>query len=297
VAGVAEAIGRPYSDLQDPTVSEPKTRDIQDLIAIMARLRDPDGGCPWDLEQDFASIAPYTIEEAYEVADAIARGDLPALQDELGDLLLQVVFHARLAEERAAFAFGEVVGAICDKMLRRHPHVFGDADRGDSAAVKDAWERIKREERAARGETDTSALAGIARGLPEWQRAIKLQQRAARVGFDWPAPMPVLDKLREEVGEVEVEFAAVAASPGDASAQARLEAEIGDVLFVAANMARHAGVDVGRALRGANLKFERRFRAMEALAAEAGGTLADHGLEAQEALWQRVKSNERDDGT
>lgn len=274
-------------------MTEPEKRDIQELIAIMARLRDPDGGCPWDLEQDFDSIAPYTIEEAYEVADAIAQGDLSALQDELGDLLLQVVFHARMAEERDAFAFGDVVAAICDKMLRRHPHVFGDAGRRDRAAVADTWESIKREERTARGETDTSALAGIARGLPEWQRAIKLQQRAARVGFDWPAPMPVLDKLREEVGEVEVEFAAVAAAPGDAAAQARLEAEIGDVLFVAANMARHAGVDVGRALRGANLKFERRFRAMEALAAEAGSTLADHGLEAQEALWRQVKAGER----
>ncbi|WP_052338460.1 nucleoside triphosphate pyrophosphohydrolase [Luteimonas huabeiensis] len=261
----------------------------------MARLRDPDGGCPWDLAQDFASIAPYTIEEAYEVADAIDRGDLDDLRDELGDLLLQVVFHARMAEEAGAFAFGDVVAAICDKMVRRHPHVFGGAAAEDAGAATRGWEAIKREERRARGEADASALAGISRGLPEWQRAAKLQQRAARVGFDWPSPAPVIAKLREELGEVEAEFDAVAAAPGDAAAQARLEAELGDVLFVAANLARHAGVDVGRALRGANHKFERRFRAMEAMAAAEGAPLEARSLPEQEALWARVKQAE--DGT
>lgn len=267
-------------------------RDLQALIAIMARLRDPDGGCPWDLAQDFASIAPYTIEEAYEVADAIDRDDLDDLRDELGDLLLQVVFHARMAEEAGAFAFGDVVAAICDKMVRRHPHVFGGAGVEDTEAATRGWEAIKREERRARGEADASALAGVSRGLPEWQRAAKLQQRAARTGFDWPGPAPVIAKLREELAEVEAEFDAVAAAPGDAGAQARLEAELGDLLFVAANLARHAGVDVGRALRGANHKFERRFRAMEALAAAEGVPLDARPLEEQEALWARVKQAE-----
>ncbi|TLX21075.1 nucleoside triphosphate pyrophosphohydrolase [Thermomonas fusca] len=269
--------------------------DIAELLAIMARLRDPDGGCPWDLQQDFASIAPYTIEEAYEVADAIDRGDMADLKDELGDLLLQVVFHARMAEESGAFAFGDVVAAICDKMVRRHPHVFaaGTADAaGDSAAVLRNWDAIKRAERDARGETDTSALAGISRGLPEWQRAVKLQHRAAKVGFDWPDPAPVLDKLHEEIDEVRVEFDAVAADPGDAAARDRLEDELGDVLFVCANLARHAKVDVGSALRRANAKFERRFRAMEAMAAADGG-LAGQSLDAQDRYWVRAKLAER----
>ncbi len=267
-------------------------RDIRELLAIMARLRDPQGGCPWDLEQDFASIAPYTIEEAYEVADAIDRRDLPALKDELGDLLLQVVFHARMAEEQGAFAFGDVVAAICDKMLRRHPHVFGEVAVADAAAQTDSWEAIKRAEREAAGDTDPSALAGISRGLPEWQRAVKLQARAARAGFDWPGPQPVIDKLHEEIGEVRAEFAALDASPDDAQAQARLQEEIGDLLFVAANLARHARVDVGAALRGANLKFERRFRAMEALAAADGARLDALPLAEQERYWERVKSGE-----
>ncbi len=269
--------------------------DIADLLAIMAKLRDPDGGCPWDLQQDFATIAPYTIEEAYEVADAIDRGDMADLRDELGDLLLQVVFHARMAEEAGAFAFGDVVAAICDKMVRRHPHVFaaGTADADDSAAVLRHWDAIKRAERAAKGEADTSALAGIARGLPEWQRAVKLQQKAAKVGFDWPSPAPVLDKLHEEIDEVRAEFDAVAADPGDAAARDRLEDELGDVLFVCANLARHARVDVGNALRRANAKFERRFRAMEAMAAADGG-LAGKPLDAQDRYWVRAKLAERD---
>ncbi len=264
--------------------------DIQRLLEIMARLRTPGTGCPWDLEQDFSTIAPYTIEEAYEVADAIDRGDLPALKDELGDLLLQVVFHARMAQEQGAFAFADVVAAICDKMVRRHPHVFGDASFADAEAQTANWEAIKRAEREAAGEQDASALAGISRGMPEWQRAVKLQDRAARVGFDWPGPAPVIDKLHEEIDEVRVEFAAVAADPDDAGAQARLQDEIGDLLFVAANLARHAKVDVGAALRGANHKFERRFRTMEALAEADGVRLQDLPLEAQEAYWQRAKA-------
>lgn len=256
----------------------------------MARLRSPDGGCPWDLAQDFSTIAPYTIEEAYEVADAIDRGDMASLRDELGDLLLQVVFHARMAEEQSAFAFGDVVDAICDKMVRRHPHVFGGVDAGDPQAQSGRWEAIKRAERAAAGETDPSALAGISRGLPEWQRAVKLQARAARVGFDWPGPAPVIDKLHEEIDEVRAEFDAVAADPEDAQARARLQDELGDLLFVAANLARHARVDVGAALRCANHKFERRFRAMEAMAQAEGVRLQDLPLEAQDRYWHRAKA-------
>ena len=267
-------------------------RNIASLLAIMARLRDPDGGCPWDLEQDFSTIAPYTIEEAYEVADAIDRKDMGDLKDELGDLLLQVVFHARMAEEQGAFGFGDVVAAICDKMVRRHPHVFAQTDVADSGEVLRNWDAIKRAERAAKGDADASALAGVSRGLPEWQRAVKLQHKAAKVGFDWPGPQPVLAKLVEEIEEVRAEFDAVAADPADAGARDRLEDEIGDVLFVCANIARHAKVDVGKALRRANLKFERRFRAMEALAAEDGTTMSALSLEQQEALWARVKQGE-----
>jgi ATP diphosphatase len=263
--------------------------DIHSLLEIMSRLRDPQSGCPWDIEQTFATIAPYTIEEAYEVADAIDRGDLPALKDELGDLLLQVVFHARMAEEQGAFAFGDVVAAICDKMVRRHPHVFGEERVADVAAQSVAWEEHKRREREQVSE-DRSVLAGIARGLPEWQRATKLQKRAATVGFDWPGPAPVIAKLHEEIDEVRAEFAALEADPG---ARDRLEDEIGDVLFVCVNLARHAKVDFGAALRRANGKFERRFRRMEAFAAEAGIELATQPLEAQDALWERAKGEEK----
>ncbi|WP_027080742.1 nucleoside triphosphate pyrophosphohydrolase [Luteimonas mephitis] len=266
---------------------------MQRLLAIMAKLRDPDGGCPWDLEQDFSTIAPYTIEEAYEVADAIDRNDMPALKDELGDLLLQVVFHAQMADEQGAFGFADVAAAISDKMVRRHPHVFGDDRQGTAEGVLRSWDEIKRAERAGAGDTDTSALAGIARGLPEWQRAVKLQQRAARVGFDWPSPAPVVAKLHEEIGEMQEEFAAVAANPGDARARDRLEDELGDVLFVCANLARHAKVDVGSALRRANAKFERRFRTMEQLAQADGVRLQDMPLELQEDYWVRAKRGER----
>ncbi|HEY4581531.1 MAG TPA: nucleoside triphosphate pyrophosphohydrolase [Lysobacter sp.] len=266
-------------------------RDVATLLAIMAKLRSPDGGCPWDLQQSFATIAPYTIEEAYEVADAIDRGDLDDLRGELGDLLLQVVFHARMAEEQGGFAFADVVQSISEKMLRRHPHVFGDATHGDVDAQSASWEAIKRAEREAKGEADASALAGIARGLPEWQRAVKLQKRAAAIGFDWPGPAPVIGKLHEEIDEVRVEFAALAA--GDEAARDRLEDEIGDLLFVAANLARHAKVDPGAALRRANAKFERRFRAMERMAAEDGVELASLDLDAQDAYWLRAKAAEK----
>jgi len=286
------------------------SRAIDTLLAIMATLRDPQAGCPWDVQQTFASIAPYTIEEAYEVADAIDRGDMGDLKDELGDLLLQVVFHARMAQEQGAFEFADVVAAICDKMTRRHPHVFaaqgcanaaggrmpgaaaGEARRSDADSQLQHWEELKRVERAARGDEDASALSGISRGLPEWQRAVKLQQKAARVGFDWPGPAPVIEKLHEEIEEVRVEFAAVAANPDDADAQSRLEDELGDLLFVCANLTRHAKVDFGAALRRANHKFERRFRMMEALA-QADGGLAGQSLDAQDRYWVRAKQAER----
>ncbi|WP_266169760.1 nucleoside triphosphate pyrophosphohydrolase [Dyella subtropica] len=259
---------------------------LDDLLAIMTRLRDPQRGCPWDVQQDFATIAPYTIEEAYEVADAIDRKDWHDLRDELGDLLLQVVFHAQMAKEAGLFDFADVAHAISDKMIRRHPHVFGDVSYDDVEAQKEAWEAIKAEEHAAKGEQrDDSALAGVSRGLPEWKRALKLQQRAAKVGFDWPDAQPVLDKLAEEVEEVRVEFA-TGADP------ARLQDEIGDVLFVVVNLARHAGVDFSQALRHANAKFERRFREMEAIAAGEGTPLPERSLDDQEALWQQAKRRE-----
>jgi len=273
--------------------------EIQRLLAIMAQLRDPQRGCPWDVQQTFATIAPYTIEEAYEVADAIDRQDMHDLRDELGDLLLQVVFHSRMAEEAGQFAFADVVAAICEKMERRHPHVFaaqadGEAQPADAQAQTQRWEQIKRDERVAKGTAgDASALAGIARGLPEWQRALKLQKRAATIGFDWPDHVPVIAKLHEEIDEVRAEFAAVAAAPDDAAARARLADEIGDVLFVCANLARHAKVDPGSALRHANAKFERRFRLMEALARGDGTPLPTLSLAMQDHYWDRAKAAER----
>jgi len=260
---------------------------IDELLRIMAKLRDPNGGCPWDVQQDFASIAPYTIEEAYEVADAIAREDMRDLKDELGDLLLQVVFHARMAEEAGAFAFDDVVAAICDKMVRRHPHVFAGASVEDAEHQTKLWEEAKKNERDAKpGADDRSALAGIARGLPEWQRAVKLQKRAARVGFDWPDVNPVFDKLHEEIEELRHEFA-------QGTGHAALEDELGDVLFVAANLSRHGKVDFGAALRRANAKFERRFRRMEQMAAAEGVDLSALSLAAQDEYWNRAKREER----
>ena len=265
--------------------------EIGELLRIMAKLRDPDGGCPWDLEQDFATIAPYTIEEAYEVADAIDRGDMHELKDELGDLLLQVVFHAQMAKEAGHFAFDDVVASICDKMVRRHPHVF-PVEGGDEVRVEDAqaqtvaWEETKRREREARRGSDDSALAGIARGLPEWQRAVKLQKRAASVGFDWPDVNPVFDKLHEELDEVREELVR-------GTGHEALEDEIGDVLFVCANLSRHAKVDFGAAMRRANQKFERRFRRMEAFAAAEGISLATLTLAQQDEYWNRAKAEEK----
>ncbi len=280
------------------------------LLDIMARLRDPRSGCPWDVQQTFATIAPYTIEEAYEVADAIDRGDMHDLRDELGDLLLQVVFHSRMAEEAGEFAFADVVAAISDKMQRRHPHVFAapgcpNAAEGrisgatagtlvsDAQAQTRDWELYKRREREAKGtHDDPSALAGIAHGMPEWQRALKLQKRAATVGFDWPDPTPVIAKLHEEIEEVRIEFAAAAIAPDDSAVRERLQDEIGDLLFVCVNLARHAKVDTGTALRSANAKFERRFRSMEALALADGVGLASLSLEQQDRYWDRAKAAE-----
>jgi ATP diphosphatase len=263
-------------------------RSIDELLRIMAALRDPQNGCPWDVKQTFETIAPYTIEEAYEVADAIDRKDYPGLRDELGDLLLQVVFHARMAEEGGRFDFGDVVAAICDKMIRRHPHVFDrDAEKlADAESQTLAWDEHKRREREAGGDTDTSVLAGISRGLPEWQRALKLQKRAARIGFDWSNPEPVLDKLREEIDEVRAELV-------DGGDPARVADEVGDVLFVAINLARLANVDYSAALRNANAKFERRFRRMEELAAAEGTQLNGKSLAEQDAYWDRAKADDK----
>ena len=245
------------------------------LIAIMARLRDPENGCPWDVEQTFETIAPYTIEEAYEVAEACARGDMAELKDELGDLLLQVVFHARMAEERGVFAIGDVIDQIAAKMVRRHPHVFGDAPRGSGHAQ---WETIKAEERRDKP-ADPSALAGVALALPALLRAEKIQKRAARIGFDWPDPAGARAKIVEEMAEVD--------AAEDAAARA---AEVGDLLFATVNWARHLGVEPEAALRGATAKFERRFRRMEGAAGEGFATM---DLDAKEELWQAAKAAER----
>jgi ATP diphosphatase len=253
--------------------------EITQLLGIMARLRDPEGGCPWDQVQDFASIAPYTIEEAYEVADAAARGDMPALKDELGDLLFQVVYHARMAEEDGAFAFADVAAAIADKMLRRHPHVFGEAAARNAGGHTEAWESQKEAERRAAAQE--GVLAGIPTGLPALTHAEKLTKRAARVGFDWPDAAKVLDKLDEEVAELRAELAG-----GDPD---RLEDELGDMLFVLANLARKLKLDPEAALRRANAKFTRRFTAVERRLAAEGTTPAEAGLDRMEAAWQAVK--------
>ena len=258
------------------------TDRLQRLLAIMARLRDPARGCPWDREQDFASIAPYTIEEAYEVAEAIAENDMAALRDELGDLLFQVVFHARMAEEQGAFAFADVAEAIADKMLRRHPHVFGDAAIADAAAQTAAWEEHKAKERGARhADRPQSALDGVGLALPALTRAEKIQKRAARVGFDWPEAAPIFAKIDEEIGELRAELAS--------GTKARIADELGDLLFAVANLARHLEVDPETALRNATRKFERRFRRVETLLAETGRTPADSTLDEMEAQWRRAK--------
>ncbi|TMK12080.1 MAG: nucleoside triphosphate pyrophosphohydrolase [Alphaproteobacteria bacterium] len=258
------------------------TRPIDRLLAIMARLRDPDRGCPWDREQNFATIAPYTIEEAYEVADAIERKDMTALKDELGDLLLQVVFHARMAEEAGLFAFGDVAQAIADKMERRHPHVFGDAEIASVAAQNEAWEAHKAAEREAKGEA-ASVVEGVAIALPALVRAAKISRRAARIGFDWPDADSVIDKIEEELDEIEDAI-------DDRAPPATLEEEIGDLLFATANLARKLDIEPETALRRATAKFERRFRRVETLAAERG---IGRNLDALEALWQEVKAEEK----
>jgi nucleoside triphosphate diphosphatase len=271
--------------------STPPSRDIDRLLEIMAKLRTPVTGCPWDLEQSFATIAPYTIEEAYEVADAIARHDLEDLKDELGDLLLQVVFHARMAEEQGAFAFGDVVEAISRKMIRRHPHVFGDKAGTLSAEdVKKSWGAIKAEEkaeRAARHPQDSapsSLLASVRAGVPALARALELQRKASTVGFDWNDPRAVLNKIREEADEIEA-----ALDQGDA---AEVAAETGDLLFALVNLARHVGADPETSLRATNVKFERRFAYIERTLAQRGVALGDASLDDMDALWNEAKRKE-----
>ena len=253
----------------------------------MARLRDPERGCPWDLKQTFDTIAPYTIEEAYEVAETIRDGDHEALRDELGDLLFQVVFYAQMAAEDGAWRFEDVVAGICDKMERRHPHVFGDIEVADAAAQTEAWERHKAAERAARPADGAAngALDGVPLALPALTRALKLQNRAARVGFDWPSAEQVLAKIDEERAELRHEI-------DNDGGSARLTDELGDILFAHANLARHLGIDPETALRHANAKFERRFRIIEAWLAEGGRAPEDASLDEMEALWTRAKAGE-----
>ena len=268
------------------------SRDISRLLEIMAQLRNPGSGCPWDLEQNFTTIAPYTIEEAYEVADAIARGDLDDLRDELGDLLLQVVFHARMAEEQHAFSFGDVVEAITAKMIRRHPHVFADPQgRLTASDVKGAWDRIKAEEKAERAgrrpaenASHTSLLVGVKTGQPALARAMELQRKASSVGFDWNDPREVLRKIREEADEIEA-----ALDGGNAE---ELAGETGDLLFALVNLARHVGADPDLALRSTNTKFERRFGYIERTLAAKGRSLEEASLEEMDALWDEAKGKE-----
>ncbi len=265
---------------------------VEDLRAVMARLRDKDTGCPWDVEQDFASIAPYTVEEAYEVADAIARKDLDALKDELGDLLLQVVYHAQMAAEAERFDFADVVDAIARKMIRRHPHVFGETSR-DAFLAEDMWQRIKAEEKAERGTAHPSSLlADIPVALPALTRAVKLQKRAGSVGFDWPSLTPVLEKAEEEIVELK---AAITESECEEDRAKRVGEEFGDLLFVMANIARHLGIDPESSLRDANAKFVRRFRSIEEALTKEGRKPEDATLEEMDQLWDEAKTAERKD--
>ena len=259
---------------------------IERLLDIMAKLRHPEDGCPWDSEQTFATIAPYTIEEAYEVAEAIGEDDHAALCEELGDLLFQVIFHARMAEEAGAFAFADVVAAVCDKMVRRHPHVFAEANVADAGAQTVAWEATKEAERASKADRAgraASILDDVAHGFPALLRAEKLQKRAARVGFDWQTALPALAKIEEEIGELRSEIAA-GGSPE------RLADEIGDGLFSFVNVARHLAIDPESALRGTNAKFERRFRHIEAKLATSEESLAEMSLDDLDRLWEEAKS-------
>lgn len=260
-------------------------RPIDRILRIMTALRTPETGCPWDLQQDFKSIAPYTLEEAYEVVDAIERGDMDDLKDELGDLLLQVVFHARMAEETGQFSFDDVATAISDKMERRHPHVFGDNDADTPEAVNQNWEDIKAAEKAAKGKTnaESSLLDDVPLSLPAMSRAVKLQKRAARIGFDWNEAEPIFDKLQEEVGEL-----LEAMQDGDEDA---IDDEFGDILFVVANLGRHLKLDPEKALRRGNAKFTRRFKSLEQQARESDATI--HTLDDYEVFWQRAKAAEK----
>jgi len=274
----------PGGDRSLPSSGDP----WRDLVTLMARLRTPGTGCPWDIEQTFDTIARYTIEEAYEVADAIQKGDMSELKSELGDLLFQSVFHARMAEEAGHFGINDVVQSLVDKMVDRHPHVFGDKVIHTADAQTAAWEVMKAAERAKKGKQGpVSALDGVALALPALMRAEKLTKRAGRVGFDWPSPEPVLEKLQEEIGELEE---AIAAPVKD---QAHIAEELGDMLFVVANLCRKLSVDPEEALRNANAKFVKRFSGMEALARSRGQNFAGLTLDEQEALWVDVKKSER----
>jgi ATP diphosphatase len=268
-----------------PTPDSLPKEPLPRLLAVMAWLRDRQHGCPWDIDQTFRTIAPYTIEEAYEVADAIERDDMPALKEELGDLLLQVVYHSQIASEVKAFAFDDVAAAIADKMVDRHPHVFGDLDIKTADAQTVSWEARKAAERAAKGTTEgaTGALDGVARALPALMRAEKIQKRAARVGFDWATIGPVIDKIEEELKELRVELEAGKVE------QAKVADELGDVLFAVTNLARHCKVDPEVALRATNDKFEKRFRHIEHRLAETGRKPSDASLEEMETLWQEAK--------
>jgi len=276
---------RPFPERERHLIDDEAAEPMARLLAVMNRLRDPRGGCPWDAEQDFASIAPYTIEEAYEVADAIQRGDMDGLQEELGDLLLQVAFHSQMAEEAGYFRFEDVAQAIAAKMIRRHPHVFSDASERDAESQTHAWEAQKAAERAARSQPDPSALANIPVAMPALMRAEKLTKRAARIGFDWPDAKSVFNKLDEELGELHEAI--------DEADKAHIEEELGDLLFVMANLARKLGADPETALRNANAKFERRFRAVEKSLESEGAGADEATLERMERHWVAVKQAER----
>ena len=277
-------VSKPMQD--DVTAAVATGMPVADLLAVMAALRTPVTGCPWDLEQTFASIASYTIEEAYEVADAIERGNTADLREELGDLLLQVVYHAQMATEAGAFTFADVAAGITRKMIRRHPHVFGDDAARSAGAAKGFWEKIKAEEKAASGGAAalTSVLADVPLGQPGMTRAVKLQEKAARVGFDWPDIGPVFGKIREELAELEVEVAK--------ADKAAIQDEFGDLLFVMANLARHLGIDPEAAVRGTNAKFTRRFQGIETALANQGRTPAESNLAEMDGLWNAVKKAE-----
>ncbi|MCP4996631.1 MAG: nucleoside triphosphate pyrophosphohydrolase [Gammaproteobacteria bacterium] len=259
---------------------------MQELLEIMARLRAPDGGCPWDQEQTFKTIAPYTLEEAYEVADAIERGDMDELQDELGDLLFQVAFYAQMAREQGLFEYEDILRGICDKMIRRHPHVFADHQVKDAEEQTLAWEALKAEERADRADSPPGQLDGVTLGLPALIRGEKLQRRAAKVGFDWPDVWDVLSKVHEEVSELTGEME-------ENGSPDRLEEEVGDLLFSCVNLARHLGVDAEQALRRANSKFERRFSGMEQLATAQAAHVGELSVEELDILWTKVKEKEQ----